>query len=78
QMDVPPALEGKKFLLTAGKDGTYTLTHPDLDTPLHGRVGEPQDSSVPGGTVHLLVASIDARPGGAFELTRHSTQLTML
>lgn len=78
QMDVPPALEGKKFLLTAGTDGKYTLTHPDLDTPLQGQVGVPQDSTVPGGTVHLLVAAIDARPGAAFELTRHSTQLTML
>ena len=78
QMDVPPALEGKKFLLTAGKDGAYTLTHPDLATPLHGRVGEPQDSSVPGVDRGHEQVDRAARPGGAFELTRHSTQLTML
>jgi tyrosine-protein kinase Etk/Wzc len=78
-MDVPPAFEGKRFLLTAGTDGNYTLTHSDLDTPLRGQVGVQMDASVPGsGTIHLLVASFEARPGGTFELTRYSTQLTML
>jgi tyrosine-protein kinase Etk/Wzc len=78
-MDVPPAFEGKRFLLTAGTDGNYTLTHPDLDAPLYGQAGVQMDASVPdGGTIHLLVASFDARPGGAFELIRRSTQLTML
>jgi tyrosine-protein kinase Etk/Wzc len=78
-MDVPPAFEGKRFLLTAGTDGKYTLTHSDLDTPLHGQAGVQMDASVPGGgTIHLLVASFEARPGAAFELIRNSTQLTML
>ena len=78
QMDVPPAFEGKRFLLTAGNDGNYTLTHPDLATPLQGRVGVPLDASVPGGAIHLLVGSFEARPGGAFELTRRSMQLVLL
>ena len=79
QMEVPPDFEGKPFLLTAGTEGNYTLTHPDLATPLHGRAGVPLDASVPGGgTVHLLVGSFDARPGGAFELTQRSKQLALL
>ncbi|QSI31082.1 polysaccharide biosynthesis tyrosine autokinase [Variovorax sp. RKNM96] len=78
QMDVPPAFEGKRFLLTAGDNGNYTLTHPDFATPLQGRVGVPLDASVPGGVIHLLVGSFEARPGGAFELTRRSMQLVLL
>jgi tyrosine-protein kinase Etk/Wzc len=78
-MDVPPDLQGKQFLLTAGADGHYTLTHPDLATPLHGQAGVQMDAPVAGGeAIHLLVASFDARPGAAFELIRRSTQLTLL
>jgi len=78
QLDVPPAFEGKRFLLIAGDGGNYTLTHPDLATPLYGQVGVPLDASVPGGAIHLLVGSFDARPGAAFELTRRSKQLALL
>jgi tyrosine-protein kinase Etk/Wzc len=78
QMDVPPAFEGKKFTLVAGDGGTYTLTNPDLEAPLKGTVGVPLDAAVPGGDLHLLVGSFDARPGGSFELVRHSKQLTLL
>ncbi|RQO39701.1 tyrosine protein kinase [Variovorax sp. KBW07] len=78
QMDVPPAFEGKKFTLIAGVGGNYTLTNPGLDTPLKGTVGVPLDATVPGGALHLLVGSIDALPGGAFELVRSSKQLTLL
>jgi tyrosine-protein kinase Etk/Wzc len=38
----------------------------------------PLDASVPGGAIHLLVGSFDARPGAAFELTRRSMQLALL
>jgi len=78
QMDVPSAFEGKKFTLIAGSEGNYTLTNPDLDTPLKGTAGVPLEASVPGGTLHLLVGSFEARPGGAFELVRYSKQLTLL
>ncbi|MET3493610.1 polysaccharide biosynthesis tyrosine autokinase [Variovorax boronicumulans] len=78
QMDVPQAFEGERFLLTAGTDGNYTLTHPDLESPLQGRAGVPLEAAVPGGTIRLLVGSFEARPGGAFELTRRSEQLTLL
>ena len=78
QMDVPPALEGKKFQLIAGAGGNYTLTSNELDTTLQGSVGVPMDAAVPGGTVHLLVGNFDAEPGAAFTLTRNSKQLTLL
>ncbi|RSZ37265.1 MULTISPECIES: polysaccharide biosynthesis tyrosine autokinase [unclassified Variovorax] len=78
RMDVPPALEGKKFTLIAGADGNYVLTNPGIESPLHGKVGTPLDATVPGGALHLLVGSIEARPGAAFELVRNSKQLTLL
>ena len=78
QMDVPATLEGTRFLLIAGSNGTYTLTHPKLATPLHGMAGVPLDADTHAGRLHLLVASFDARPGGAFELVRKSKQLTLL
>ena len=78
QMDVPPAFEGKRFLLVAGTGGSYTLTQSDLEAPLHGTVGVPLDAPIAGGTLHLLVGSFDAEPGGAFELVRNSKQLTLL
>lgn len=62
QMDVPVDLEGKRFLLTAGANGSYTLTHPKLDKPITGTVGVPLDAQTPLGPIHLLVGSISACP----------------
>ncbi|RSZ41521.1 polysaccharide biosynthesis tyrosine autokinase [Variovorax beijingensis] len=78
QMDVPADLEGKRFLLTAGANGSYTLTHPKLDKPMAGSVGVPLDAQTPLGPIHLLVGSIAGRPGAAFELVRESKQLVLL
>lgn len=78
QMDVPADLEGKRFLLTVGANGSYTLTHPKLDKPMAGSVGVPLDAQTPLGPIHLLVGSIAGRPGAAFELVRESKQLVLL
>ena len=78
QMDVPADLEGTRFLLTAGENGAYTLTHPKLDAPLEGKVGTPLDAETPLGPVHLLVGSVSGLPGAAFSVVRQSKQLTLL
>lgn len=78
QMDVPADLEGKRFLLTAGANGSYTLTHPKLDKPMAGAVGVPLDVQTPLGPIHLLVGSMSGLPGAAFELVRESKQLVLL
>jgi tyrosine-protein kinase Etk/Wzc len=78
QMDVPEALEGSRFVLTAGPGGSYTLSHPKLDKPLAGQVGQPLDAQTPRGPIHLLVGSFAAKPGAEFELVRHSKQLVLL
>jgi tyrosine-protein kinase Etk/Wzc len=78
QMDVPADLEGTRFLLTAGENGAYTLTHPKLDAPIEGTVGTPLDAETPIGPIHLLVGSVSGLPGAAFSLVRQSKQLTLL
>jgi tyrosine-protein kinase Etk/Wzc len=70
--EVPHRLEGSTFVLTAGADGQYTLAHPMLPTPLHGRVGTPLEQDTPVGRIELTVAAMDAEPGADFLLARRS------
>ncbi|SFP35845.1 tyrosine-protein kinase Etk/Wzc [Variovorax sp. PDC80] len=78
QMDVPPELEGSRFLLTAGTRSSFTLTHPKLAEPIVGTVGAPLDVETALGPLHLLVGSMAGLPGARFELVRQSKQLTLL
>ncbi len=70
--DVPRELEGSRFRLTAAEGGRYTLAHPELDVELTGAVGTLLTKSTPGGTLSLQVTKLEANPGAAFEITRHS------
>lgn len=75
--EVPEALEGSSFLLTAKSGGQYTLQHPGWTTTLSGTVGTPLKAEVPGGRIQLLVAELASKPGGQFNVTRMSTQSTI-
>lgn len=75
--NVPPNLEGSRFRVTARGAGQYSLSHPDLPENLLGTVGAPLVRSTPIGSISLLVASIDAKSGAEFELTRHSRLATI-
>jgi tyrosine-protein kinase Etk/Wzc len=75
--DVPQALEGSRFLVTARGNGQYDLSHPNLPTPLQGRVGTPLVRSTPRGTISLLVTALEGKPGAEFELTRDSRLATV-
>jgi tyrosine-protein kinase Etk/Wzc len=72
--DVPKGLEGSPFLLTAGANGSYVLTHPTLERPLQGRVGMPMQQTTAAGTLALLVTDMRAKPGAQFLLVRRSRQ----
>ncbi|WPB55480.1 polysaccharide biosynthesis tyrosine autokinase [Xylophilus sp. GOD-11R] len=76
--DVPAALEGSRFTLTAGRDGAFVLTHPKLAEPIRGKVGEPLDVDRGGSTISLLVGDLHAAPGAAFSVMRHSQQQTLI
>ncbi|ASD84287.1 polysaccharide biosynthesis tyrosine autokinase [Burkholderia gladioli] len=67
-IDVTPALEGKKLMLTAGADGAYTLANEDGGLLLRGRVGERAE----GNGVSLLVSQLVARPGTQFVVVRQN------
>ena len=70
--NVPDAMEGSDFRLTALADGQYVLAHPDLPAPLQGKVGSRTTWNTPAGPVELLVSELQARPGADFNLVRSS------
>lgn len=72
QFDVPAAWEGRKFILTVGDGGSYTLQHPSLHSPLQGRVGELLDTNVGNGRLSLLVTGLEGTTGSEFSLVRKS------
>src|SRR5262249_47433554 len=65
-IDVTPALEGQKLILTAMDNGRYTLMTPDGQLLLRGEAGEPAH----GGGVTMLVNKLVARPGTQFTVMR--------
>lgn len=69
--DVPSALEEERFVLTALARGRFTLAGPALARPVAGQVGVPLRVQVPGGTLVLAVASLEAATGERFALVRH-------
>lgn len=73
RLDVPDALLGQQLLLTAGRNGEFTVTHNDETWP--GRVGKPFEAELPnGGKIGLFISYLKARPGTQFFLTRISRQ----
>lgn len=72
KFDVPAAFEGSRFRLTAGEAGRYTVTHPELDKALAGRVGTPLTHTTPDGALTLLVSELNAKAGAEFHLARHA------
>jgi len=70
RFDVPPALEGEPFVLTAGEDGAYALRAEGIDEVI-GRVGQPLTVSTPDGRLELEVTALAGLPGAEFRLMRH-------
>lgn len=70
--NVPDRYEGSTFRLTAQGGGQYVLTHPEIERALPGTIGAPMVASVGGGTITLLVSTIEGRPGAEFNLMRQS------
>ena len=77
KFDVPPALEDQQpFTITAGAEGQYTLTHPDLSAPLTGTVGTLLSQGTPDGAITLMVSKLDGKPGAEFIVSRASLLAT--
>lgn len=68
--NVPEELEGKKFILTAGAEGNYTLRDEENSVEIVGRVGESVSVESGTGKIDLLVENLAAHPGAQFSLVR--------
>ncbi len=64
--------EGSDFRVTARGNGRYSLSHPDLEQTFSGAVGVPLVQSTVHGTITLVIAALEGKPGAEYELTRHS------
>lgn len=73
-LDVPDSLLGKRLVLTAGTDGTYTLVDSTGAQLLQGKVGEMSS----GNGVSIQVEALQARPGTEFRLARNRELTTAL
>ncbi|UEP50888.1 tyrosine protein kinase [Burkholderia ambifaria] len=75
--DVPRAYLDQRFTVTRIGADRYRVAGPALPAPVDGRIGHPERFPVPGGDIILHIASLDARAGARFTLTRHSRTRTI-
>jgi tyrosine-protein kinase Etk/Wzc len=75
--DVPPALEGSRFRLTALGTNRYAVSHSGFPERLVGTVGTPLTHSTPLGTLTLVVSQLSAKAGADFDLVRRSRMATV-
>jgi len=70
--NVPQALLGQEFILTADGAGGFALRHADRNIALQGRVGQVLESETPAGKLEILVAQLDGEAGAQFLLQSNS------
>ncbi|CAD6524764.1 polysaccharide biosynthesis tyrosine autokinase [Paraburkholderia metrosideri] len=75
--EVPERAEGRSYRLIAQAGGRYQLTGPGLQRPVIGRVGVSERFLTNDGFVTLLVEQMIGESDVAFDLTRHSRQITI-
>ncbi|QDW53346.1 polysaccharide biosynthesis tyrosine autokinase [Burkholderia sp. KBS0801] len=76
--DVPKRLLGKRFALTLGDDGVYTLQRTGWfgrkGPAWQGRIGQPLHVDTPQGPLDIFVRDVAGKPGARFDLTRYSDE----
>ncbi|WP_175907189.1 polysaccharide biosynthesis tyrosine autokinase [Burkholderia sp. BCC1640] len=76
--DVPKRLLGKRFALTVGDDGVYTLQRTGWfgrsGPAWQGRIGQPLHVETPQGPLDIFVRGVAGKPGARFDLTRYSDE----
>jgi tyrosine-protein kinase Etk/Wzc len=70
--NVPDALIGKEFTLTAEGNGQYRVDEREGSVSLRGQVGTPLSVATPKGQVELTVDQLNAHAGAQFFLRRAS------
>ncbi|RQR36161.1 capsular biosynthesis protein [Burkholderia sp. Bp9143] len=76
--DVPKRLLGKRFALTVGDDGAYTLQRTGWfgrkGPAWQGRIGQPLHVETSQGPLDIFVRGVAGKPGARFDLTRYSDE----
>ncbi|MGU7810935.1 polysaccharide biosynthesis tyrosine autokinase [Burkholderia sp. AW49-1] len=76
--DVPKRLLGKRFALTLGDDGAYTLQRTGWfgrsGPAWQGRIGQPLHVETSQGPLDIFVRGVAGKPGARFDLTRYSDE----
>ncbi|AOI95404.1 polysaccharide biosynthesis tyrosine autokinase [Burkholderia sp. LA-2-3-30-S1-D2] len=76
--DVPKRLLGKRFALTVGDDGAYTLQRTGwfgrTGPAWQGRIGQPLHVETALGPLDIFVRGVAGKPGARFDLTRYSDE----
>ncbi|KWE37483.1 polysaccharide biosynthesis tyrosine autokinase [Burkholderia territorii] len=76
--DVPKRLLGKRFALTIGDDGAYTLQRIGwfgrTGPAWQGRIGQPLHVETRQGPLDIFVRGVAGKPGARFDLTRYSDE----
>ena len=75
--DVPPALRGLHFRLTALGDGRFAWTDQDGQILGSGRPGDMVKASLAGSTLLLQVQSLSGKPGQRFDLLRKPERIAI-
>lgn len=75
--NVPAAMEGSQFRITAKSGGQYSVEHPALPSALTGTVGTMLRAQIHDGQLELLVTELAGKPGAQFNLARRSKQSTI-
>lgn len=72
RFNVPASFEGDEFRVTVGKEGSFTLEHPDLPKPATGKVGTELRFGDAGGEFVVKVAELAGKPGAQFTVIGQS------
>ena len=70
QFEVPPAWEGRTFIVRIEGDGRYSLRHSSMAAPIQGKVGEPLAGSLGNGRLALNVSRLQGDTGAEFSVMR--------
>lgn len=68
--EIPQVLKGEEFVLTAEKNGTYSLNHAKHDISITGKVGIAAEKNTAYGKIKVRVDEIRGNPGTRFYVKR--------
>ena len=74
RLEVPASFLDRPMVLTAGKDGQFSLKDPDGEPLLTGQVGQAATATMPNSAASIFVRALQAAPGTEFTVTGHRVE----